>query len=352
MKNIDIITIHCQTNFGSALQAYALCKYINEKGYNCKVIDYRPNYIIHNYGSGIKKYIKYLWFKLSGDKSRKKYDYFIRENIPLTDKQYLDYSELKKENFNADLFIAGSDQLWNVGYTCGKDDSFKLAFVNHANKIAYATSINTAILGKSDIKELDNKIASFKAVSLREKTSVDFFNKELDISAKWVCDPVFLLEKEIYEKFCNNNKYGKYILVYLVDDTEKIRPVVSTIKKRTGYKVLYACGTIPKCDYDIHIKSPGPEEMLTLIKNAEVIITGSFHATSFSHIFHKNFIVIKPNNSERISSLLSISKLEDRMINNVEQCDDINIEVDYSNGQKYLQDFIYSSKEWLDKNLQ
>ena len=136
MKNIGIITFHCSYNYGSVLQAYALQKYLIKQGYNVKIIDYRSkNYNMYHL---LKLWmLKYPVKLLSENRHlnrliKRKYNFlhFISEHMRLTEKKYLYSDDLTELNDEFNVFIAGSDQIWNPICTGGIDPNFFLSFVN------------------------------------------------------------------------------------------------------------------------------------------------------------------------------------------------------------------------------
>lgn len=344
---IDIITIHCQANFGSALQAYALCRFLLDNKYENRVIDYRPDYIIGN-GGGLKGMVKAWLFGKNGKTVRNKYDSFIKENVKLTPAVYKTYSELAENPPEADIYISGSDQLWNPNYTCGVDDSFKLSFVKSGLKISYATSVGTKNISENALSELSTSISDYFALSVREKSSSLILTKKTGRDVACVCDPVFLLKKQHYEKMCCENRYGDYVLVYLVNSSELLDSTMKKIKKYYNCSVIFACGNVAKCDCNLHIKDPGPLDMLSLIYHAKAVVTSSFHATSFSLIFGKDFYPITAvNNNERILSLLEISGFPDKSVSSVADLDRLNFDFDFSGARAALGKYSEASQEWL-----
>ncbi len=349
---LSIITIHCQTNFGSVLQSFALYNFLASAGYDSEIIDYRPDYIDSNLGSGIKIFIKKLL--LSGKRKRAKnlYDSFIAGNIKLTPTTYRSCEELKKNPPETDLLISGSDQLWNLNYKCGHDDSYKLLFTDNLPKISYATSLNAIGMAEEDTKRLAGKISAFRSLSVRERSSAELLSRAMGRSVEWVCDPVFLLDKNTYESMCKKPEYDDYILVYLADKGELLDEAVKYMKDRLSCKVVFVGGALPKCKCDVHIKGAGPEEMLALIRHARFIITGSFHATSFSHIFHKDFMTLMlGENSERISSLVSLTGLNDQLVKNKNDFERVKCNINFSHSDVALKKFSEKSKKWLVDNI-
>ena len=155
---ISIITLHAMHNPGSVYQAYALEKYLNDTGFDAEIIDYRPSYFYIE-GTGLKAIVKYLI---------KKIVFFNRYRKRSNSFDSFTFQELEKANFISDIFIVGSDQLWNTDFLCGKDPSFYLKFVKKGKKISYSTSVGKQVIDSENVEVL-KKILMSLLVSLSEK---------------------------------------------------------------------------------------------------------------------------------------------------------------------------------------
>lgn len=343
---ISIITLHDICNPGSVYQAYALNKFIRDCGYDCNVIDYVPSYSYVG-NRKIRGIVKNILFGRIQKRIKQKYKNFISKNIKLTEKKYCKYVELLKNQPKADLYIAGSDQLWNRAYDCGNDEAFYLSFIQNTAKISYATSLGKKDVSKEDLSFISERIRDYKYLSVREKSGCSMLEEFLGRPVQWVCDPVFLLNKEEYEKFATPRMEEKYIVIYLSAASRLLESVI-VYAKLQGYKVVLLGGNITRCSCDIHIKDMGPEDFISYLIYADVIISSSFHATAFSHIFEKKFGVILPQgNGERIESLLSLSSLQNQVIKSDLDIANAFKEIDYSNALDRLSPFIESSKVYL-----
>lgn len=344
---IDLITLHSIYNPGSALQAYGLQKYLLQNGYDTEIIDYRPYYstIGKNKIKGIARKILYFRNEII---IKKKYEDFMSKNMILTKKRYTSYRELEQKCPSADVYIAGSDQLWNMSYDCGRDNSYYLEFVKTGRRISYATSVGKKHIPQDEILAISKRIEGFHSISVREKSTSEVFSKLLDRDIKWVCDPVFLLPVSEYEKMTRRLIEAPYAVVYLSAESELLNSVVRDIKSTLGCKIVLMGGNRTRCECDIHLKDIGPEDFLSLIKYAEIVISSSFHATAFSHIFHKKFGVILPNgNGERIESLLELSGLSNHIIKNKEDITNIYSDIDFASIDDHIDSFVNESKDYL-----
>lgn len=369
---IYIITRHDVYNYGASLQAYALQQFLSGINYEVEIINYLPNYDSDHYGfswyiasdspyyqacrdSFLLRFIYCLRRALISYKTLNRkmaFDKFKRNFLNLT-KPYT-----RKELFDSppkgDVFIAGSDQIWNNKTVVGKDDVYYLAFTTEQSKrISYAASFGSATLGEKDEKLL-KMINRFNSVSVRESSGVDIL-KLVGVASVRVCDPVFLLDREAWQIFAKRDIVNKpYLLVYNLGEEDLcIKRHAELIAKRKHLEIV-SINSPNKLSYaDINISNAGPVEFVTVIKNAEFVLSNSFHGTSFAIIFEKNFFSYTYVNraaSMRMINLLIEVGLEDRF-----DVDDV--DKYFENDIKYqatllvLNDIIYDSKRWLSQQL-
>lgn len=308
---IDIITMHAMHNPGSVFQAYALQKYLMNKGEDAWIIDYRPEYFFSE-GNGMSFALKKVLFHKAYASRQKKFDDFIEKNMRLT-KRFTTYQEFETEKWDADCYVVGSDQLWNTDFECGNDKAYFLDFVQNGRKVSYATSVGKAVIDEKNKEVLRKYLPNFDTVSVREKSTADSLNEELGIEVKFVCDPVFLLKKQDYERFNYQINQPKYVMVYLAPKSNILDFLVEEYRRK-GYKIILIGGFTKRCKCDMHIVDAGPEDFLSYLSSASVVISDSFHATAFSLIFHKEFWTILPErNGERIKSLLEVVGLSNHI---------------------------------------
>ncbi len=345
---ILIITIHSIPNFGSVFQSYALCKYLQDLSYDVQLIDYDPPYFnkltLRTFiakALNINHYIR----------RKNKFNSFVKKYIPLTENHFSNYQMLCDYKFDADVYIAGGDQLWNVYHDSGNDDAYKLCFTN-GNKMSYATSMGQTDFSNDELMSLCSKIRDFKYISVRESSSIQLLKKG-KIEAVHCVDPVFLLSRNDYLPFIKEIKQPKYLLVYLVTPSDLLEKSIEFLSKKYNLKVILCSGFSKKCTCDLFLKDLGPDEILSYIANAEIVLSSSFHATSFSIIFKKQFFTILPDahTNERIVDLLTIQGLLHRIISND---NDINLhlsdKIDYSLVKDYSKNIV-KSKDYLSKAL-
>ena len=361
---IKTITCHDVYNSGASLQAYALMRYLEELGNEVEIIDYKPDYLNNHYKLGIianPKYEKnlmlkmiYLTLKFPGRvlalRKKIKYDHFRDNYLKVTKKRYISNSELKNNPPEADIFICGSDQIWNSKFNNGKDPAFYLDFVPQGKiKASYAASFATDRIEESVRDITKERINKLDYIGVREISALNIL-EDLGIdNGIQVMDPVFLLSKETWLNMAYEvDKKQKYIFVYDFDGNELIKEIALKVAKKKSLKIY----TVFKSDYsDKVIKGMGPIDFISYIKNAEFVISNSFHGTAFSIIFEKQFVVVnrKEAINTRMRDLLSVLKIENRLISENYNFNNLIKDINYEEVNKYVNERLEISKMYLDR---
>lgn len=347
---IKIVTIHCIHNFGSVFQSYGLVKYLCDNGYDAQIIDYQPSY----YRKGrnkIKKYAAIALNPISYLKQYRKYKCFIKQHLNLTGKTYHDINELRELQSEDAIFIAGGDQIWNSYHPCGRDDAYKLQFVNGKAKMAYGTSMGRNTFKEDELSILATKINDFISIGLREQSTVKMFQPYTSRPIYHAADPVLLLTQKDYMRFIGSERLIKepYLLMYLADSSNLLNQIVEFIARRRGLKVVHVCGFKKKCNCDYFLKSTGPEDLLNLLYYSDFVISASFHATIFSILLHKQFCTLLPEEgtNTRIEDALSFFGLEKRIMRNVNDLKYLEYDIDFDKADEIRQRFVSASKDIL-----
>lgn len=344
---VAIVTIHSIFNYGSALQSFALCKYLNRNGYDAELVDYRPDY-----SKGLVRKIRNLAVKVlfarQYVKRAKRYDDFRRQHMRLTPRCYGTYAELAKDPPKADVYVVGSDQVWNTYFPCGRDPAFYLEFVAAPQKMSYASSLGRDNFSESELGALKEKLAGFGRISVREESGRRQLESVGLFGVQHVADPVFLLGKEDYERLLQPARYQKYMLVYAVHNDERISRIAQRIAEELGLQIILIGGIAIRCKCNVCDKTSGPVEFLSLIRHADFVLTSSFHSTAFPLIFNREFAVILPKvNASRISNILHVTGLSHRVVSGEADIDAILQPVDYPDANTRLREHIDHSRRWL-----
>lgn len=363
---IGIITYHRAENYGSVLQAYALNKYIREldSRYKVETIDYysetqQKMYKLFQSNTGLMNIIRNLHtyiYKKALLKKKKSFDEFIQKYIPLSANIGSDVESLIQYAKKYTICICGSDQIWNT-HCEDQDVNYFLSFAYNAYKIAYAPSLGITQFNDKDKEVFKKYLPDFDALSVREKTGADFLQNLIHRSIAVVADPVFLLDKDQWKYISRPPSYkGKYILCYFIGDVSGMRPFVKKVEKATGYRAIVILKNLRDIKYCFKTQfSAGPEDFVGLIKNAEYVITSSFHAVAFSIIFNKKFWVFtgdssKPNS--RITHICEICNLNSRILNSETWNTCLyDTPIDYEFVNEKMEKYKYYSAKFLENNI-
>lgn len=323
---IGIITFHNALNAGAVLQAYALQTFLSQLGHQVEFINYNPirRYTFRNYIAKSPFVMFNKWRNIFYGKRYTKLNNFNKV-LSLSSQTYLSYEDLSSRPMDYDLYIAGSDQIWNF-YT-SLSPIYLLDFVPaNKKKIAYAASMGQCRIDKSLYTAFKDKLMRFDAISLREKNGVDFVNTLLqgEKQAIQALDPTLLSDASIYDPIIEKIETGNtpYICTYILAELDKENAdIVSYIKAKLGRDIL----NVRNPDTCIYLhkaknKIVTPYKWLYAIKNSEFVICSSFHAVVFSLIFHKPFVALVPPDCKnkggnmRINTLLENVGLLNRII--------------------------------------
>ncbi len=353
MKKVLLLTLHSQNNnFGSVLQAYSLYKYIEGLGCEVTVLNYQPYY--NNGAINIKKAIKKLVINTIFFRS-----YYRRaKRFNLLQKQ--ERSTIKLKNFSSlkqyatgyDVYVIGSDQVWNPAYLCGKDAAYYYKFVDQGKKISYAASMGTQKHDINTLKFIACNIKDFQHVSLRERVSVTQLNSVGYDRAHYVLDPVFLLDVSQYRKMQSQDNHTGYILAYIIHKDKLMVQIVDELAKITRKRVIQIGGFASKCNYDEFPREAGPFDFLSLVDHADFVITSSFHGAAFAHIYQKQFAVVMPNeNTLRIENILETAGTQDRVIRSLKDVQKMLTPINYKIVNERINEMRQESKNYLINSL-
>lgn len=367
MKKIRIITFHSAHNYGAMLQAYALQKKILEFSKDVKFIDYRKKNIENSYKifkpirknliKWLKENIDSLIYYRKKKKRCESFREFLDSKLNLTETCYNDQS-LKTDYPISDIYITGSDQVWNPGIVTELSDAYTLNFgPNDIKRISYAASIGNSMIEQKYLGQYTKKLSKLNCISVREEDAKVALQKLVKKDIEVVLDPTLLLTCEQWNNEIKdyNNKQQKYILAYVVEDNEEYRKIVDYISEKTGLKVIH----FEKNGYYKNILksayTEGPLDFVNLIKNAEYVVATSFHATAFSIIFNKKFFIIPHKKTgSRVTNLLNKLQINNRIYYTLEEFQKNNYteDIDWNNVNKILEKERNKSINWLKNAIE
>lgn len=371
MKSIGIITIHKINNYGSVFQAYALQKACEDLGCKAEIIDYNfPNqahannkYVTHgDTQPNEPRWIKMLYaFDLI--RQHKGISAFVGKYQHLSVKQYNSPDELKSDAPQYDVYITGSDQLWNPRH-CNGDPAFMLHFApDNALKISYAASISANKLPEELHPIYKELLGRYAHIAVRENSGVQVIKEITGKDATVVLDPTLLLNKEQWNEIAAPKRQfkKKYILCYFLNYTFNAFPYVDELaqymQKQTGYEIVRVARPphhlgAPHTHYKV---GASPEEFLALVRDAELVLTTSFHGTAFAVNYGKPvFTVVQDRNasdSRQVSLMHNLGlgnhvlSVKDEMPDKSRFCYDVEAE------QTRLEELRKASMEYLQNAI-
>ena len=334
-------------NYGGVLQAYALCRVLNNLGYTSEQIKYiwDKGLIPRSKFAKYKKSLRHLLskaltismkkcskmiFSKRHTKELEKLKYrkaafasFADKYVPVSTEVY-DDKTISNANKHYDCFITGSDQVWG---TYSIDNGYSLQFADkNKKKVAYAVSGLKTNLEKPEKECFEKIVPEFDAISVREKHMVDLLQSMTSRKIEYVLDPTLLLTKSDWDLVCSDYKIDEeYVFCYFLGESKKQRKLAIEFARKKRLKTVflpYLKGTYTSADYktgDYQLYDASPADYISLIKNASYVFTDSFHTCVFSSIYNKEFFVFKRNDCgglERIKNILSLLKDDSHLIAN------------------------------------
>lgn len=330
MKKVGIVTITGGANYGNRLQNYAMQTVLKKLGYNPYTI--RKADEKQTIGNILKKCVKHCThYKYTTlDKRIEEFEKF--------NKKYINFSKkyIVSDDYNVNLcnefdgFVCGSDQIWNPNYKMNTGSHF-LSFAKNKKKIAVAASFGVDKITQEDEGRFSVWINELDAISVRENSGKEICKNITDKKVQVLIDPTLTLSSEEWNQIAEKPKNitnDKYIFCYLLGKydaafTDRIKEYADEQNKKVVFlEDIWRKSGIASDREFIY----GPSEFVWLIKNSDLVITDSFHATVFSIIFNKRFLVVpreKENNdmSSRFVSLFDMFDIKNHIYNSEEDFD-------------------------------
>lgn len=360
-------------NYGGMLQAYALCSMLHLKCSYCQQTAYirytksmprfykrvlhltikKLFYKIFNIGMNFLLYVKYV---------KRKDKFYKFQELCVPHSEVYNTHNISESVATDDIFIAGSDQIWNPAWT---EDAYFLNFVpDHNGKIAYAASIGANEVSQDFLEHVVPYLRRFDFISVREESAKEILQPYLDQEIKVTLDPTLLLPREEWDKIAVQPMIPQpYIFVYLLGEKRAHRRLIKKFARTLGLKIAF----LPHVHFhfnpadcffaDYNLYDVGPAEFVGLVKNAEIVITDSFHGCVFSIIYGRKFWALKrhkdsdpQNMNSRLYTLFRSLGLSDRLIADEDADYDaayLNKEIDYGKVEKSLDSLRKDSSDFL-----
>lgn len=358
--------IYCNfTNYGSALQSWALSKAIGSVP-NCHavLIDYCPKVLA---GMNPLNPFKNMWDKDSEsqrmceltlpaiEENYYKFENFYKTKFDKTSKKYTaeNFSSVVKDN-NLSGFVCGSDTIFSIDEFKGFDDGYYANYpcMKCGYSVSYAASFGDTIFDERSYKTLDERLQNFKAIGLRESRLVDYVKSKVFVPVKKVVDPTLLLTSRDYDTIAEKRLLSeKYILLYARRYNKAMEAYADKLAEENGWKVIEISLRAVNADRHKIFYEAGVEEFLSLIKYAEAVVTNSFHGLIFSVQYSKPvYIFSRELCDTKIAEVLELFGLRDRLM--VTGNEDVSSEIDWNAVHKRIQDARNESHVFLKAELE
>lgn len=309
MVKIGIMTFHWAVNHGALLQTYALQKALSDliPESHVVVVDYKPA----RYDLSLKKAIRCrnpkMILRNLRDLKKEKLLAPFRDGLAKT-QRYYSVEQLMQEPPNSDIFVAGSDQIWNAFYTMSGEGkptaAYYLPFAPEATHISYAASFGTTTLKPEMAKYILPYLQKLDAISVREQTGKAIL-EQMGIPCQVVCDPSALIGQDAYCSLAQPAFSGKYTAKYFLrGESPRAMEAIRSFKKRDR---VYDVSLLPM------------EKWLGGIRGAEFLLTNSFHGMMVALKLHVPFAVFLTEGNlsgmnDRFYTLLNMLELSNRIV--------------------------------------
>lgn len=362
MKDIGILTYHSCLNYGACLQAYALLNTIKKYDKDAEIINYQSEKLrnisdvfpkVDHPKEAVKLITRIPYYKSLKNRQKNFNNFF--NNILDVSSLYKTEEEVKNHAQDYRCIVCGSDQIWNLDPKIRYENPvYYLNFEKKQRRVAYAASFGDWVndADKSQIEFLP-WVKKFDMISIREKSGKDYLESK-GIKCVQAIDPVFLLTREEYDQILKEPYLKeKYVLLFSWNGSKNTVKISKKIAEKLNVKV-YNIIPPPRAMFRLASKKldAGPREFLGLIKNAEFIVTNSFHGTAFSIIYKKPFVsVASDKNETRRQSLLESLGLLDHLVS--DENFDMNriYNTDYDEVYKKIEVIKNESLEYLKKAI-
>lgn len=353
---IGILTQHFLLNYGGIIQNFALQQVLLKLGHDPLTFEHDTCYsrtrwflrsakhVLKNHSlKGLPVYPTY-----QGRIGNKNFIKFVLKNIRSVTVN--DFTPDLTQKYGLDAYVVGSDQVWRPAFNLGpRLGNMFLDFAgDDVKKISYAASFGCKEWEYTEEQErMCGKLAKrFDAISVREASGVDLCKEHFGVDATLVLDPTLLLNKEDYGKVCHDvPKKEKHIFVYSLVVSEGVLAVAEKVAEAMGLSIIVKqAGRKVKKEDTI-------EDWFAEFRDADYVVTDSFHGMVFSTIFNKPFsIVMNPSGgNDRYLSLLSQLGLMERIVS--DELQPVFSAIDWSDVNHRLTELRKASFEFLKTNL-
>ncbi len=336
--HISVITQHTVHNYGSVLQTYATQQILEGMGHTVEFVDFwradnveasRVERVLSR--NTLMRRLTPVWgatrwtteltkrmIRRSLRRDRRHLNEFMSTHIHVSDTSYTHFEQLAENPPMADVYMTGSDQVWNSLHNGGIERAYFLDYAPVGKpRISLAASIGRTELDTEEIPETVALLQKYDAISVREESGVELL-ASLGISAEWILDPTLILDGAWWRRMADDRKCPRrpYLLVYQLNSNPQMDEYAARLAGRKGWRIVRLSyrhsdrRKAGKC-----VLCPTVPEFLGLFAIAACCLTDSFHATAFSLNFGIDFISVpSPRFATRIESILKLTETQDRLL--------------------------------------
>jgi len=377
MKKVGLITYYGD-NYGGVLQAYALQQIVNTNGFKCDLISNeflsrksglkKMKGKLANLTAAIRNPFDYLakrrtyhQYAAQNVSKAKKFAAFRREKLCIHETGYTSYGEYLKNPPQYDVYLCGSDQIWNPNLYCDNGFYFAGFAPEDALKISYASSMGVSTVNKAQASFMTPLLNRLDVISTREQKGADIIKTISKKTVRVVLDPTLLLDSEEWSKVAAPCMIEEpYVFCYLFGEREYIARIKKQVREMTGMKVV-SIPFVPRelSSEDEKFFDAGPAEFISLIKNASLVLTDSFHATAFSINLKTPFISLcrfnksdKKGMNDRLVTILNMVGLSERLVDVDDSITaDFLYDIDFEKAHEFLNQKRQADRQFLKEAL-
>lgn len=361
---IGILTFHRALNYGAFLQAFALLDFIKSLGFHAEVIDYWPSehknvYSLFSFSSlkekklvaKVKALMSFLLGVTRACSRKRKMEILQKKFLGIQNKiQFPNNRDLAALHY--DYIVYGSDQIWwkwNNLPDGKRDWVYWGDFIpKTVQKISYAASMGVINVDEAEKQQIACKLENFKSISVRERNLQSFIQSLTLKNVSQTIDPVFFKTKEEWLSLAKEPKITeKYVLLFNLMKSEDVNIFAKQKALELKCKIIEVTPSVQPRKIGKNVfQSLDAFEFIGMIKNAELVVTSSFHCVAFSIILKKQFFAVgMKNNSERVKALLDKLHIKERYLSTLSDC--ATEKIDYDKVDIILNQFILFSKNFL-----
>lgn len=332
---IGIITFHNAINYGAVLQCYALKEFLQSRGHDVEVIDYRLPYL-EDYkkflpmsslreNKGVTRKLRFIFRELLLHRKKQRKIRFFDEFVKMRLNRSRRCSSVHDIPTYYDCIFFGSDQIWSPQLSHGLNPVYWGQFPKGDSKfISYAVSLGElSNVSEDQWKTIGDYLQSFDYVSVRERSLQYAFNKRCHKEVDCCLDPVLIAPFEVLDNLASNPSTDNYVFLYNVSYDKHAVDFACRVASAMNCQVVMVGSkpsvTIKPQKNCILVEDVSPEQFLGYIKHARCVIGNSFHVIALSLIFNKEFISLDSPRPDRVINLLEPLNLRNRIVKSTDK---------------------------------